>query len=154
MRRLEHRLVIGRPRRGRACSIAEAGSSTLEFVILLPFVIMVLVGILDSSLMMYDKAALVAAARAAARAGTVVSVPTLTTAQISAVATSNANASLVSGGGSSSPTVTVTQPSIITSGNPLTVQLSYTYRGLLLGSALSAFTGPVVLNASATMNYE
>jgi Flp pilus assembly protein TadG len=148
------RFAVRRSRWNRARPVAERGSSTLEFVILLPFLMMVMVGIIDSSLVMYDKAALVAAARAAARAGTVVSVPALTTAQIAAVASANATASLVNGGASSTPSVTVTHASGTSTGNPLTVQISYTYRGLLLGSALSALTGPVVLNVTAVMNYE
>jgi Flp pilus assembly protein TadG len=126
----------------------------LEFVILLPFLLMVLFGIVDVSLMMYDKAALVTAARLAARAGSVIHVPALTTTQIAAVATANANGSLISGGASSMPSVTVTQANGTTSGSALTVQISYTYNGLVLGSTLSALTGPLVLNATAVMNYE
>ncbi|WP_321795249.1 TadE family protein [Caballeronia sp. J97] len=133
---------------------AQMGSVSLEFVILLPFLIMILVGILDLSLLMYDKAALATAARVAVRAGTMVSVPAMTTTQVAAVATANVNNSLISSGVASPPTVTVTHASGTNPGNPLTVQISYTYKGLFLGSALSALTGPVVLNATAVMNYE
>jgi Flp pilus assembly protein TadG len=133
---------------------SDAGSVSLEFVIMLPFLIMILVGIIDGSLMLYDKAAIANAARAGARAGTVLKVPPLTTGQIAAITTASAQGSLVTGGNASLPTVTVTQANGTSSGSPLQVTVSYTYQGLMLGSALSALTGPIVLNATAVMNYE
>jgi Flp pilus assembly protein TadG len=133
---------------------SDAGSVALEFVILLPFLIMVLVGIIDGSLILYDKAAITNAARAGARAGTVLKVPPLSTSQIAAISTASVQGSLVTGGNATSPTVTVTQPNGTISGSPLQVAVSYTYQGVLLGSALSALTGPIVLNATAVMNYE
>ncbi|SAK86827.1 TadE family protein [Caballeronia hypogeia] len=142
---------IGRSRTTRLAAGTQRGSVTLEFVILLPFLIMVLVGIFDLSLMMYDKAALTSAARVAARAGTVISVPPLSTSRIAAIAVSNASGSLISGGTNNPPTATATEQTDATSGNTLKVTLSYTYSGLLLGSAFSALTGPIMLSASAVM---
>jgi Flp pilus assembly protein TadG len=144
----------GRGRRTFRLLRSDAGSVSLEFIILLPFLIMVLVGIVDGSLILYDKAALTNAARAGARAGTVLKVPPLTTSQIASITTTSAQGSLVSGGTASSPTVTVTQSNGTATGSSLQVTVSYAYRGLLLGSTLSALTGPIVLNATAVMNYE
>jgi Flp pilus assembly protein TadG len=115
---------------------------------------MVLVGIVDVGLMIYDKAALATAARAAARAGTMVAVPALSAPQISAVASANCNDLLSFGNAGNSPSVTVNNASGTSPGNTLTVRISYTYRGLMLGSVFSALTGPVVLNATAVMTYE
>ncbi|MFP3563332.1 TadE/TadG family type IV pilus assembly protein [Paraburkholderia sp. SIMBA_030] len=133
---------------------ADAGSVSLEFAILLPFVIMVLVGIIDGNLMLYDKVAITNAARAGARAGTVLQVPPLTTSQIAAITTTNAQSNLVTNGNAALPVVTVTQPGGPISGSPLQVKVSYAYQGLMLGSAMSSLTGPIVLNATAVMNYE
>ncbi|MFL9966075.1 pilus assembly protein [Paraburkholderia sediminicola] len=133
---------------------SDSGSVALEFVILLPFLIMVVLGIFDGSLMLYDKAAITNAARAGARAGTVLQVRPLSTAQIAAITTASAQGSLVTNGNASPPTVTVTQPNGTNSGSPLQVTVSYTYDGLVLGSTLSVITGPIVLNATAVMNYE
>jgi Flp pilus assembly protein TadG len=144
----------GRGRRTFRLLRSDAGSVSLEFIILLPFLIMVLVGIVDGSLILYDKAALTNAARAGARAGTVLKVPPLTTSQIASITTTSAQGSLVSGGTASSPTVTVTQSNGTATGSSLQVAVSYAYRGLLLGSTLSTLTGPIVLNATAVMNYE
>ncbi|PMS33462.1 TadE/TadG family type IV pilus assembly protein [Paraburkholderia rhynchosiae] len=133
---------------------AEAGSVSLEFAILLPFVIMVLVGIIDGNLMLYDKVAITNAARAGARAGTVLQVPPLSKSQIAAITATNAQNNLVTNGNTAAPVVTVTQTSGTNSGSPLQVTVSYAYQGLMLGSAMSSLTGPIVLNATAVMNYE
>lgn len=127
---------------------------SLEFAILLPFVIMVLVGIIDGNLMLYDKVAITNAARAGARAGTVLQVPPLSKSQIAAITATNAQNNLVTNGNTAAPVVTVTQTSGTNSGSPLQVTVSYAYQGLMLGSAMSSLTGPIVLNATAVMNYE
>jgi Flp pilus assembly protein TadG len=133
---------------------SDAGSVSLEFIFLLPFLIMVLVGMIDGSLILYDKAALMNAARAGARAGTVLKVPPLTTSQIASITTTSAQSSLLSFGNATSPVVTVTQTNGTVSGSSLQVEVSYTYTGLLLGSVLSALNGPLVLEATAVMAYE
>lgn len=106
---------------------ASAGAAAIEFAILLPFLIMVLVGIIDVNLIFYDDAIITNAARAGARAGTVLQVPPLTTSQIAAITTSYAQNSLVTGGSATSPTVTVTQSNGTTPGSTLQVAVSYTY---------------------------
>ncbi|WP_268892286.1 TadE/TadG family type IV pilus assembly protein [Burkholderia sp. 8Y] len=132
----------------------QSGSIVIEFVILLPFLLMVLFGIIDASALMYDKAALTNAARTAARAGTCLSVPPLTVSQITAVANTALQGSLLSGNTSDVATVSVDQSSGTATGSPLTVTLSYSYQGLFMGSALTTITGPIVLSATAVMNYE
>lgn len=134
----------------RPHAVAESGSVALEFVILFPFVIMILVGVLDFSLMMYDKAALVTAARTAARAGIVVG----STVDVATVAKNTANSLLVSGRASTGASATPTNQTDAWGNKQLVVTMSYTYNGLLIGSAFSALTGPVTLNATAVMNYE
>jgi Flp pilus assembly protein TadG len=132
----------------------DSGSVALEFAILLPFLIMILIGVVDLDLILYDKAAMVNSARAGARAGTVVRAVPLTTAQVKAIVIADVQAALVTGGVASLPLVTVTQPTGTGSGNPLQVKISYTYKGLILGSVLSTLTGPIVLNETVAMNYE
>jgi Flp pilus assembly protein TadG len=132
----------------------DSGSIALEFAILLPFLIMILIGVVDLDLILYDKAAMINSAREGARAGTVVRAVPLTTAQIAALVTTDVQAALVTGGTASVPQVTVTQPDGTISGDPLYVTISYTYNGLILGSVLSTLTGPIVLNETVAMNYE
>ncbi|ANB77452.1 pilus assembly protein TadE [Paraburkholderia phytofirmans OLGA172] len=142
------------PNRASRVPRASRGSAAIEFAILLPFLVMILVGIIDVNLIFYDDAVITNAARAGARAGIVVQVPPLTTSQIASLTVSYAQNSLVSGGSATSPTVTVTQSNGATSGSTLQVAVSYTYQGLLLGSQFSALVAPVVLNATAVMIYE
>ncbi|QCP52711.1 pilus assembly protein [Trinickia violacea] len=132
----------------------DEGVVALEFALVFPFLMMVLFGIVDVSLLLCDKAVITNASREAARAGVVVRVPPLTAAQITTVALNYAQNSLITGGTATTPTVTVNQSSGTSSGNPLTVTVSYTYEGLVVGSALSVLTGPVTLSATTVMNYE
>ncbi|KVA04342.1 pilus assembly protein TadE [Burkholderia latens] len=133
---------------------AARGVVSLEFALMLPFLLMVLIGIIDVSLLLCDKAVITNASREAARAGVVLRVPMLTTTQIANVALGYTQNNLVSGGAATAPTVTVTQANGTTSGSALTVTVTYTYSGMVLGTALSALTGPVTISASSVMLYE
>ncbi|WP_321858261.1 TadE family protein [Burkholderia cenocepacia] len=130
------------------------GVVSLEFALMLPFLLMVLIGIIDVSLLLCDKAVITNASREAARAGVVLRVPMLTTTQIANVALNYTQNSLVSGGTATPPTVTVTQANGTTAGTALTVTVTYTYSGMVLGTALSVLTGPVTISASSVMLYE
>ncbi|OJA59867.1 TadE/TadG family type IV pilus assembly protein [Burkholderia ubonensis] len=129
------------------------GVISLEFVLMLPFLLMVLLGIIDVSLILCDKAVITNASREAARAGVVVRVPMLTTTQVANVALNYTQNSLITGA-ATTPTVNVTQANGTTSGSALTVTVTYTYTGLVLGSAFSALTGPVTVSATSVMLYE
>ncbi|EEA03611.1 TadE family protein [Burkholderia sp. H160] len=142
-----------RARRGSRAG-AERGVVALEFVLVFPFLMMVLFGIIDVSLLLCDKAVITNASREAARAGVIVRIPQLTATQITNVALNYTQKNLVTGGTATTPTVTVDQSSGTSTGSPLTVKVTYTYEGLVLGSALSALTGPVTLTATTVMNYE
>ncbi|WP_442955588.1 TadE/TadG family type IV pilus assembly protein [Paraburkholderia sp. MPAMCS5] len=138
----------------RASRSGERGAIALEFVLVFPFLMLVLFGIVDVSLLLCDKAVITNASREAARAGVVVRVPQYTTSEISNVALSYAQQNLVTGGTATTPTVTVGQPNGSLPGNPLQVTVTYQYSGLVLGSALSSLTGPITLSATTVMNYE
>ncbi|KVE31773.1 pilus assembly protein TadE [Burkholderia vietnamiensis] len=133
---------------------AARGVVSLEFVLMLPFLLMVLIGIIDTSLLLCDKAVITNASREAARAGVVLRVPMLTSTQIANVALAYTQNSLITGGTATAPTVTVTQANGTTSGTALTVTITYTYTGMVLGSAFSALTGPVTISATSVMLYE
>ena len=140
--------------RGAMGARRARGVVSLEFVLMLPFLLMVLIGIIDTSLLLCDKAVITNASREAARAGVVLRVPMLTPTQIANVALSYTQNSLITGGTATTPTVTVTQANGTTSGTALTVTVTYTYSGLVLGTALSVLTGPMTISASSVMLYE
>lgn len=132
----------------------ERGVVALEFVLVFPFLMTVLFGIVDTSLLLCDKAVITNASREAARAGVVVRVPQMAASDVAGVALSYAQSNLVTGGTATTPTVTVDQSAGTSPGSPLTVTVSYTYEGLVLGSAFSSLTGPVTVTATTVMNYE
>ncbi|NRO96861.1 pilus assembly protein [Paraburkholderia sp. NMBU_R16] len=147
---MKPRRHLGRHRRTRA-----GGIVSLEFVLMLPFLLMLMLGIIDMSLLLCDKAIITNAAGAAARQGVVLRSTPYTTTQIQNVALTFMQGSLVSGGTATTPTVTPSGSCLtIGSGNALQVTIKYTYNGLMVGSAFSALTGPLTLTATAVMNCE
>jgi Flp pilus assembly protein TadG len=145
------------PRRhvGRQRCTPARGIVSLEFVLMLPFLLMVMLGIIDMSLLLCDKAVITNAAGTAARQGVVLRSAPYTTTQIQNAALAYTQNNLVTGGTATTPTVTPSGScSTIGSGNALTVTIKYIYNGLVVGSAFSALTGPVTLTATAVMNCE
>jgi Flp pilus assembly protein TadG len=114
---------------------------------------MVLFGIIDVSMILSDKAVITNASREAARAGIVLRTTPWTSAQIQAVALNYTQNNLVTGGTPTAASAVASYGSQ-TSGSPLKVTVTYTYRGLMLGSIASAITGPVTITAVTVMNYE
>ena len=146
-----------KPRRhvGRHGRTRARGIVSLEFVLMLPFMLMVMFGIIDMSLLLCDKAVITNAAGQAARQGVVLRATPYTTTQIQNVALAYTQNNLVAGGTVTTPTVTPSGSCLtIGSGNALTVTINFTYNGLMVGSALAALTGPVTLTATAVMNCE
>jgi Flp pilus assembly protein TadG len=132
----------------------QAGSALVEFGLVLPLLLLLLLGIVEFSVALFDKAMITNASREAARAGIVYKSPPLTPAQVSAVASNYLQNALVTFGSANTPQVTVSQTSGTSSGDPLTVTVSYTYAGLALGPLISPLTGSMQLAATTTMLYE
>jgi len=133
----------------------ERGIAALEFVLVFPFLLMALFGVIDVSLVLCDRAVITNAAGEATRQGIVVSQPAASTIQ--AAAQTYMQNGLVTGGTPTTPTVTVSPSGACASagsGNPLTVTINYTYEGLVVGSWLKELTGPIALTANATKNCE
>ena len=130
------------------------GASMIEFALVLPLLLVLVFGIVEFSVALYDKAVITNASREGARKGVIFRSPALTDAQIAQVAIDASAPHLITLGGSASPQATVTKPSGGTAGNPLTVTVTYQFTGLLLGDLLSVLTGSQTLTASTTMVIE
>ena len=130
----------------------EGGVAALEFVLMLPFLLIVLFGIIDVSMILCDKAVITNASREAARAGIVLRVPRWSNVQIQNVALSYTRNNLVSGGTPASASAVASGTQV--PGSALTVTVTYAYQGFVLGSIFSAITGPVTISAVTVMNYE
>ena len=127
----------------------QRGTTAVEFALVLPLLLLVVDGIVEYSVVMYDKAVVTHAAREAVRAGVVLRTPKLSNAEISDVALSYCSNYLLSFGSSSTPTVVVNQSVDPTFQTPLEVTVSYTYRSLLIASVLSAVNAPIDISSRA-----
>ncbi len=141
--------------------IGERGVAAIEFGLLAPFLFMLIFGVIEFGVMLYDKAMITNACREAARAGMVL-VPDnfggyqgrLPTAQIIAVADNYVQNHLISfGSGSPPPTITV-QDTSESFGQALTVTVQYQYNFLVLPNFVTSLTGPINLVAETVMRKE
>lgn len=141
-------------RRGGQSPAQQRGAAVVEFALILPILMGLLVGGIDASLALYDKAVITNASREGARAGIVARNPQLTDAQIRQVVNQYAQSALVSFGTSpAQPTVLIQKGSL--GGDPtLQVTVSYTFEGIGLGSLFQILGKPWVLQASTVMVYE
>ena len=150
-------MAISRKRntgRQRNVRRAQAGLAALEFALVLPFLLLMLGGMVEVSLMLYDQALLTNASREAARAGIVLRQPKPSAADIEAVALNYAAGALVSLGAASAPEVTVDQEADPVFATPLRVTVTYEFTGFAAVGILTALTGPVRLTATTVMNHE
>jgi len=143
-----------RQTRRRPKTQMQRGAAAVEFALILPILLALLVGGIDASLALYDKAVITNASREGARAGIVARNPLLTDEQISQVVRQYAQSALVSFGASPvQPTVLIQKGSL--GGDPtLKVTVSYTFQGIGLGSLFQSLGRPWVLQASTVMVYE
>ena len=102
------------------------GSELVEFALTLPILLLIVFGIVDFGLAIFDKAVVTNAAREAARRGIVFAPAQLTAAEIQAVATTYCANNLVTFGAPGAPTVAVSGAGGA-SGSTLQVDVSYTY---------------------------
>lgn len=129
----------------------QRGAAAVEFALLLPLLMAVLVGTLDIGLVIYNKAVITNASREGARAGIVLRNPKLSDAEIASIVVQHTQAQLISLLPSAAPQVTVQQSSPAAYPNPLQVNVSYTYRGIVLGGLMQSLGVPWVIRASTVM---
>ena len=129
----------------------QRGSATVEFGLLLPLLLLILMSILEFGLALYDKSVITNAGREGARMGVVLRVPSVTEEEIRKRVFAYAGESLIGLGSTSSLSVDFPVQS-----NPtqLAVRVNYTFRGIGLGNLLSAMGSPLVLTSITVMSRE
>ena len=130
----------------------ERGVSAVEFAIVLPFLILLLFGIIEFSLILYDKAMLTNASREGARADIVAQFVRVTKPEIDAIVQSYCKDHLVTFG-TSTPSTDVTWTGF-SFGDDLTVTVRYSYDFLLLPKFALGLMGPLDLTATTVMRME
>jgi Flp pilus assembly protein TadG len=138
---------------------SQKGAAMVEFALILPLLIVLIFGIIEFSIIMYDKAMVTNASREGARAGIVLRLTPagdlnpLTDAEIKSVVMGYLNTRLITFG-SGTADATSTPPLPRKSGDQLTVTATYTYDFLLLPNFVTTLTGKIDLEAETVMRME
>ena len=131
------------------------GTAIVEFAFVLPVLLLILIGIIEFSLALYDKAILTNASREGARAGIVSQSPRVTDGGIRTVVKNYCQTFLITFGGD-----TLEDGDIVISrtgdtfGSDLTVTVNYRYDFLVLPSFMTVALGPINLAAQTLMRLE
>ncbi len=128
----------------------------IEFVLVLPVLMLIMVGILEFSLLFYDKAVITNASREGARYGIMLKTPSYATSTeiINYTKTYCTNRLVSFSASPASVTVTAT-PSVASPafGDKLTVSVAYIYTDLVLHNLIQG-SQQYQLNATTVMTYE
>jgi Flp pilus assembly protein TadG len=130
----------------------ERGASAIEFAIVLPVLIIILFGIIEFGLLLYNKQVITNASREGARAGIVSLSPRLGCPSIKGIVQNYCAGNLITFG---TPDLDITCPTMgSVFGDDLEVRVTYHYDFLLLPNFITALTGGIDLGAVTVMRYE
>jgi Flp pilus assembly protein TadG len=129
----------------------EKGVAAVEFALILPMLLLVLFMIIEFSIILYDKAVITNASREGARYGIVEDTPRRTAGAITATVNNYCLSNLISFGPSTP--VTTVSAACVTSGNLLTVNVSYMYNFFVLPNFVGGATG-LTLTGNTVMRCE
>jgi Flp pilus assembly protein TadG len=130
------------------------GGSAAEFAIIAPVLVLLLFGIIEFGLILYDQAMITNASREGARAGIVYSYPDrIGDGEITNVVTAYCADHLVSFGSGSALSISI-QRSGTATGDTLTVQVTYPYTFLVLPNFITSLGGQLNLTAESVMRME
>jgi Flp pilus assembly protein TadG len=142
----------------------KTGASAVEFAIILPVLILFLFGIIEFSILFYDKAVITNASREGTRAGIVYQPDPVTEGEIQQVVLDYCADHLITFGETSILDIEITtldeskNPTPIVSpleaGDPLRVMVEYDYQFLVLPNFVTALTGGINLAAITVMRME
>jgi len=136
------------------------GTAIVEFAIVLPILLILVFGIIEFSLVLYDKAMITNASREGARAGIVFRADPdtgdyypLTNAEITAVVNKYLSNYLITFGGPKTATTIITRDGS-SPGGELKVNVAFSYNFLVLPNFVSSLVNPINLNAVTSMRFE
>ena len=140
--------------RGKKMPVRNSnGTAAVEFGLILPILVFLVIGTIEFGFILYDKAVITNASREGARAGIVFRNPAITSAEIETVVDNYSTDHLVSLGSAQSITKTVTGDCSVPD-NSVTVQVNYPYDFLVLPNFMSGLLGMVNLQAETVMQCE
>jgi len=142
------RLVRPKLRNAVAMRPKQIGATAIELALVLPLFLLIVDGLIECSLVMYNKSIILNAARVAARTGTLLTQPKFSINEITAIAQSYSRIYLLSFSDTDAVQVSVNQSVDGAYQTPLTVTVSYTYTSLLAGSLLTSINKPLILSST------
>lgn len=129
----------------------QRGHAVVEFALILPILLVLLIGSIDVSLALYSKTVITNASREGARAGIVARNPPLTEWEIWRAIDQYAQSAQITLDKNKVGITKVNSPN----GDPaLRVTVGYTFQGIGLGSLLQSLNKTLELQATTTMVYE
>ena len=131
----------------------QSGASAVEFAIVLPILVLLVFGIIEFSVALYDKAMITNASREGARAGIVFRVPPVTDEDIINIVNSYLGNHLITFGGPATANTTVTRIGS-NPGDELKVTVNYTYTFLLIPNFITSLSGGINMVAETIMRME
>ncbi len=141
-------LAVHAPRAG------QRGAAAVEMALVLPLFLIIVFGIMEFGVILFDKAMVTNASREGARRGVVFGYPDRPSdEEIENVALDYCQTHLVSLGGGTGPTASVTRAGT-GAGDSLTVTVTYDYNFLVLPGFMTALTGPLTLQGVSVMRLE
>lgn len=141
----------------------QNGATVVEFALVLPLLVVFLFGIIEFSLLLYNKAMITNASREGARAGIVFATSRLSEDDIKAVVSSYGAAKLINFDPSQIHTTTAVHTDsdldgTIDSGETITVTVTYEYHFLIFPNVMElikgSYTDFIELQAATIMKYE
>ena len=132
----------------------EKGAAMVEFSLILPLLAVLLFGVVEFSLLLYNQQVITNASREGARAGIVSQTPRLALADIQQVVNDYTGSHLVTFGTASAAVTTIDNSAGTAFGDDLTVTVSYQYDFLVLPNFVASLAGGVNLTAETVMRYE
>ncbi len=131
----------------------EKGIAAIEFGLILPILLVLIMGIIDFGLLMTSRASMVSASREGARAGIVKTVPSVTAADIGTIVR---NALTNSGWDEADVALVDVDVTGVGGafGTDLTVGVNSNYSFLVLSHLVPSIADQLLLNASTTMKME
>ena len=133
----------------------EKGAAAIEFAIVLPVLVLLIAGIMEFSILLYDKAVITNASREGARAGIVFSHPNpIPDAEIQAVVNNYCAGHMITFGAAPGVTTSVSRAGGGAAGDPLTVSVNYHYDFLVIPNFLNNLAGGINLAGQTVMRME
>jgi Flp pilus assembly protein TadG len=134
----------------------QKGVAAIEFAILLPLLLVISFGIIEFSLLLYDKQVITNASREGAREGIrrEIQVPVRSTeGEIRSVVTNYVVSNLITFGTPNTPVTTVTPADLsgMVRGDDVTVTVSYNYEFLVLPNFVTSLGGVKTIQAQTVM---